>query len=111
MAGASVKRGELYRVHKPGGDPKQYRSFVIVSRQVLIDSRFATVICAPVFSAGEGLSTQVAVGEEEGLKHASWIMCDNLVSLRKSDLTQFIGSLAKSRLPELDRAIRIALGL
>ena len=31
-----MKRGELYRVHKPGGDPKQYRVFVVVSRQVLI---------------------------------------------------------------------------
>src|SRR5207247_9848709 len=24
-SGASVKRGELYRVRKPGGDPKQHR--------------------------------------------------------------------------------------
>jgi len=60
---------------------------VIVSRQALIDSRFSTVICAPVFSHGEGLSTQVAVGPDEGLKYSSWIMGDNLVSLRKSDLT------------------------
>src|SRR5438093_1873100 len=60
-SGASVKRGELYRVRKPGGDPKQHRVFVLVSRQVLIDSRFSTVICAPVFTNGQGLSTQVAV--------------------------------------------------
>ncbi len=106
-----MKRGEIYRVYKPGGDPKQYRSFVVVSRQVLIDSRFSTVVCAPVFSSGEGLSTQVGVGAEEGLKHPSWIMCDNLVSLRKADLTQFIGSLAKPRLAELDRALRMALEL
>jgi len=49
-----VRRGELYRVFKPGGDPKQYRTFAIVSRAALIDSRFSTVICAPVFSNGEG---------------------------------------------------------
>jgi len=98
-------------VHKPGGDPKQYRTFVIVSRQVLIDSQFSTVICAPVFSHGEGLSTQVAVGPDEGLKHASWIMCDNLVSLRKSDLAQFLGSLATPRLAELDQALKMALDL
>jgi mRNA interferase MazF len=52
-----MRRGELYRVYKPGGDLKQYRTFVVVSRQVLIDSKFSTVICAPVFSRGEGLST------------------------------------------------------
>jgi mRNA interferase MazF len=106
-----VKRGELYRVHKPGGDPKQYRVFVIVSRQVLIDSRFSAVICAPVFSSGEGLSTQVAVGPDEGLKHPSWIMCDNLVSLRKTDLTHFLGSLSRMKLTELNQALRMALDL
>lgn len=98
-------------MYKPGGDPRLYRTFAIVSRQVLIDSRFSTVVCAPVFTTGEGLSTQVAVGEDEGLKHPSWIMCDNLVSLRKSDLTQFIGTLPKSRFTELDRALKMALEL
>lgn len=93
-----MTRGELYRVHKPGGDSKQYRTFVVVSRQVLIDSRFSTVVCAPVFTSGEGLSTQVAVGPDEGMKHESWIMCDNLVSLRKADLTQYVGSLSPSKL-------------
>jgi mRNA interferase MazF len=104
-----VKRGELYRVAKPGGDLKQFRIFVVVSRQVLIDSKFSTVICAPVFSSGQGLSTQVAVGPEDGLKHASWIMCDNLVSLRKSDLTQFVGSLSSAKLSDLFRALKMAL--
>jgi mRNA interferase MazF len=106
-----MTRGELYRVFKPGGDPKQYRSFVIVSRQVVIDSKFSTVICAPVFTNGEGLSTQVAVGLEEGLKHSSWIMCDNLVSLRKADLTNYIGSLSLAKLLELNGALRMALDL
>jgi mRNA interferase MazF len=106
-----MKRGEIYRVHKPGGDPKECRAFVIVSRQVLIASRFSTVVCAPIFSIGEGLSTQVAVGTDEGLKHESWIMCDNLVSLRKSDLTNYIGSLAPAKIAELNRALKMALDL
>jgi mRNA interferase MazF len=106
-----MRRGELYRVQKPGGDPKSHRVFVVVSRQVLLDSRFSTVICAPVFSIGQGLSTQVAIGPEHGLKHPSWIMCDNLASLRKSDLTQFIGELGQTKLGELNRALKHALGL
>ena len=106
-----MKRGELYRVHKPGGDPKQYRVFVVVSRQVLIDSKFSTVICAPVFSSGEGLSTQVGVGPDEGLKHPSWIMCDNLVGLRKTDLTHFLGSLTTVKLSELNQSLKMALDL
>ena len=106
-----MTRGELYRVFKPGGDPKQYRIFVVVSRQLLIDSRFSTVICAPVFTNGEGISTQVAVDLAEGMKHSSWIMCDNLVSLQKADLTNYVGSLSPAKLLELNAALKMALDL
>lgn len=106
-----MKRGELYRVYRPGGDTKRFRTYVIVSRQALIDSLFSTVICAPVFSNGRGLLTQVAVGPTEGLKHSSWIMCDQLMSLRKSDLTNYVGSLPEAKLLELEDALRAALDL
>jgi len=106
-----MTRGELYRVFKPGGDPKQYRIFVVVSRQLLIDSKFSTVVCAPVFTNGESLSTKVAVDIAEGMKHSSWIMCDNLVSLRKADLTNYVGSLSAAKLLELNRALKLALDL
>jgi mRNA interferase MazF len=106
-----VRRGELYRVFKPERDPRQYRFFAIVSRPALIESRFSTVICAPVFSNGEGLSTQVAIGPDDGMKHPSWIMCDNLVSVRKSELTDYVGLLSNSKLAELDEALKRALDL
>jgi len=106
-----VRRGEIYRVHRPSGDPKLFRSYVVVSRQTLIDSRFPTVICAPIFSRGQGASTQVFIGIDEGMKHDSWILCDNLVSLRKVEMTQFVGSLASAKIGELDRALKMALAL
>jgi mRNA interferase MazF len=106
-----MRRGQIYRVRQPEGDPKRQRCFVVVSRQVLVDSNYATVICAPIFTNGTGLSTQVPVGPEDGLKHHSWIVCDNLRSVLKRDLTHFIGSLAQSKLQNLDDALRIALAL
>ncbi len=106
-----MRRGQIYRVQKPEGDPKRHRCFVIVSRQSLIDSTYATVVCAPIYSNGDGLSTQIAVGQDEGLKHESWIACDNLRSLRKAELSQFVGSLSYVKLEELDNALRVALAL
>jgi len=106
-----MRRGEIYRVHRPGDDPKRYRCFVVISRQALIDSKFPTVVCAPIFTKGHGLSTQVQVGFEEGLKHESWILCDNLVSLRKTQLSSFVGSLSPSRIAQLNRALKMALAL
>jgi mRNA interferase MazF len=107
-----VKRGELYRVfRRPGKDPKKSRVFVVVSRQLLVDSAYSTVICAPVYSERLGLSTQVEIGLDEGLKGDSCIHCDGLVSLSKSSLTNYIGSLSELKRDELNAALKIALAL
>jgi len=107
-----VKRGDLFRVkHPTSRDPKKSRVFVIVSRQALIESRFSTVICAPVYSVHDELSTQVLIGIDEGLKHDSSIHCDELVSLPKSRLTDFIGSLPPPKIPELNSALLRALDI
>ena len=107
-----MKRGDLYRVTNPSAkDPKRSRVFVVVSRQVLIESRFSTVVCAPVYSLHDGLFTQVPVGVDEGLKHDSSIHCDELVSLPKSALTNYVGTLHPARIRDLDSALRIALEL
>ena len=46
-----MKRGDLYLLRRPGaGDPKKQRVMIVVSRQTLVDSRFPTVVCAPVFT-------------------------------------------------------------
>ena len=58
-----------------------------------------------------GRGTQVAVGPAEGLKHPSWIFCDDLASVRKSQLTDFVGTLSSAKLSRLSQALRIALDI
>ena len=107
-----MRRGDLYRVKRPSPrDPKKFRVFVIVSRQILIDSRFSTAICAPVYTTHTGLSTQVAVGIDAGLKHDSSIHCDEPISLPKYMLTDYIGNLPSEKLYLLEKALKIALQL
>jgi mRNA interferase MazF len=98
-------------VHPTARDPRKQRVFAVVSRQVLIDSRFSTVVCAPIYSAHEGLSTQVLLGIDEGLKHESSIHCDELVSLPKSALTNYVGTLSGEKIEAVNRALCIALDL
>lgn len=106
-----MKRADLYRVRRPPGDPKPARTFVVVSRQALIDSAYSTVVCAPVFSERHGLPTQVPVGTTEGLKHHSAIHCDGLVSIEKVRLTDYVSHLSTAKVVELDRALEAALDL
>ena len=107
-----MQRGDLYLVRKPGHvDPRKQRVFVVVSRQILVDSHFTTAICAPVYSRHDGLSTQIGVGISEGLKHDSSIHCDELISLPKAMLTQYVGRLDGDKIEALNAALAIALAL
>ncbi len=107
-----MNRGDCYLVRKSGSaDPRKQRVFVVVSRQALVDSRFSTLICAPVYSKHDGLSTQVEAGIAEGLKKDSSIHCDELVSLPKSVLTNYVGSLKSAALNQLNGALAVALGV
>jgi len=106
-----MRRGDLYRVRRPPGDPRPSRVFVVVSRQALLDSKFSAAVCAPIYTQGRELGTQVAVGPEAGLKHPSWIFCDDLASVRKSQLTDFVGTLSSAKLSVLSQALRIALDI
>ena len=107
-----MQRGDLYLVRKSGSaDPRKQRVFVVVSRQFLIDSKFSTVICAPVYSRHNGLSTQISIGIAEGLKQESSIHCDELVSVSKSLLTRFVGRVYHEKLHAMDAALAIALEL
>ncbi len=107
---AMLRRGDLFRVQKPGkGDPKSHRVFVVVSRQESLNSAYSTAICAPVFTEGGGTKAEVRVDERHGLKHVSFVQCDNLMSLPKAALTQFIGSLDAKTLELLNRAVVAAV--
>jgi mRNA interferase MazF len=74
-------------------------------------SRFSSVFCAPVYSQHDGLSAQVRVGIDEGLKRDSSIHCDELVSLPKAFLTHYVGLLSDAKTRDLNRALLTALDL
>ena len=109
--GSQLRRGELYRVRHPSGDPKRSRVVVVVSRPAHLASRFSTAICAPVYSQRSGLSSEVAVGPAEGLKHSSAILCDVLTSFPRSQLTDYVGTLGPTKLAALRTALRIAIAV
>jgi mRNA interferase MazF len=107
-----MKRGELYRVSLGSKtDTKKQRVYVIVSRQELIDSVYSTIICAPVYTNYEGLSTQVPVGIKEGLRHSSAIRCDELISILRTRLTDYVGILSEKKLIDMGYALSIAIGI
>jgi len=109
---SGLRRGEIYRVRQPQhGDPKKSRCFAVVSRQDLLDSKANRVLCAPINTSGVGLSTEVQVGVDEGLKRDSVINCDQITRLEKSMLTDYVGVLSPAKLRQLRTALQIAFDI
>src|SRR5260370_34641975 len=109
---SGLRRGEIYRFRQPQhGDPKKSRCFAVVSRQDLLDSKANRVLCAPINTSGVGLSTEVPVGVDEGLKHDSVINCDQITRLEKNMLTDYVGVLSQTKIKQLRTALLVALDL
>jgi hypothetical protein len=106
-----MRRGEIYRVHHPSDDPKLYRCSEVVSRQTLIDSKFPIrhLRTHPdsgprILYSGLGRHRRRPEARKMGPLRSPG-------SLRKVQLTRFVGSLTRSKRAELDRALKMALAL
>jgi mRNA interferase MazF len=67
-------------------------------------------VVAEITTTIRGIAIEVAVGSREGLGKPSVVNCDNLRTIAKSALVRKLGSLSRSRYPEVKRAVGYALG-
>jgi mRNA interferase MazF len=79
------------------GDPREFRVFVIASRQLLVDSRYFDADLRP-----RPFGPRRAVHSIQG---------DELVSIPKTMLTDFVGRLSPAKLQLLNRTLIISLDL
>ena len=80
------------------------RPVLILTRE-LVRPHLARVTVAPITSTVRGLSTEVAVGLDNGLDHPSVVSCDNILTIPTSALGRQIGRL----LPEQEATLTAAL--
>ena len=57
----------------------------------------------------DGRSPRLPRGE--GLKHDSAVHCDELVSLSKAAVTNYLGTLSSTRMESLNRSLKVALAI
>ena len=53
----------------------------------------------------------IEIGIDEGLKHDSAVYCDDLLSISKSMLTNYIGTLSDEKIKAVNTALRVALAI
>ena len=104
-----LQRFDRERIPERGAKPGFY---VVVSRTFVAENDdISTVVCAPVYSQVLGLTTEVVVGQEDGLPRTSAVRCDFLSLMFKSRLTDFVATLSSRKVRELNRALAVALDL
>lgn len=86
------------------------RPVVVLTRE-LVRPHLTSVTIAPITTSVRGVSTEVAVGEANGLATPSVISCDNITTIPTVALGRQIGLLLDGQEPALSEAIRAAFDL
>ncbi|MHB8296748.1 MAG: type II toxin-antitoxin system PemK/MazF family toxin [Acidimicrobiales bacterium] len=69
------------------------------------------VTVAPITDTIRGITSEVPVGQRNGLEHGSVVSCDNITTVRAAAVGDTIGPLFDDQEPELTRAICDAFDL
>lgn len=104
MTPPEPRRGELWMA-----DLDKRRPVVVLTRDPM--GRYLhSVIVAPVTSTVRGISTEVAIGDGDGVKKASVVSLDNLQLLQRARLRRKIGQVRPATMTRICAATAIATG-
>ncbi len=102
-----MNRGEIWNFRFDR--PDKQRPVLILTRQEIIRV-LHTVTVAPLTSTIRGVPSEVVVGAEVGLKQPSAINLHHLVTVPKSELRRFVGTVSDDTLQHVKEAVLFALG-
>lgn len=90
-------------------DLDKVRPVVVLTRDPL-GGLLHSVIVGPVTSTVRGLSTEVGVGADDGVRHESVVNLDNIQLLPRSRLRRHVGQVRPSTMRGICLAAAIAIG-
>lgn len=89
--------------------PDKRRPVVVLTRESLI-GLLATVTVAPITSTIRSAASEVALGEEDGMKGSCAVNLHNMAVVPMSRLGKRVAQLSSLRMDEICAAMRFALG-
>ena len=103
-----MKRGEVWWVDFPA--PTGRRPAVLLSRNQAYRVR-AAVTVVPLTRTIRGIASELSLGPSDGVPKASVANADNVTTVAKSRLQEYLTTLSTANLALLERAIKFALDL
>ena len=84
---------------------------IVLTRDAAIPV-LAAVVVAPITRTIREISSEVSLGPDEGLPEECVAACDSILTIPKDRCDEDpVGELDATRVPELDAALRFALGI
>ena len=103
-----MKRGEVWWVNFPA--PAGRRPAVLVSRNQAYPIRnHVTVV--PLTRTGRHIPTQIPLGPEDGVPKSSVANADDIATVPKGMVADYLCVLSTSKMQALEKAIKFALDL
>lgn len=103
-----MRRGDVYWAQLPS--PVGKRPVVLVSRDQAYSLK-TRVTVVPLTRTVRGIPTEVRLGPSEGLPKVGVANADEIVTLPRELLRGHLATLSRSKMQELDVALRFALSL
>lgn len=111
----TIQRGQIYFIDMPpqqGNIQAGHRPVIVVQNNVGNCFSPTVIVCPITSKKKKELPTHLHIGASGGLYFDSTILCEQLQTIQKTELKYYVGIISdKNTLQELDKKIRISLGL
>jgi mRNA interferase MazF len=109
------RRGEVWLIDfgdPVGREQSGSRPAVVVSSDLLNDSRAGVVVAVPITTAYRGLPSHVEIDRGgSGLDHVSYAKCEDVKSISEQRLLGRLGAVSDEAIFQIARALRFLLDL
>lgn len=102
-----MNRGEIWYFEFK--KPDKARPVLILTRQEVLPY-LNTVTVVPITRTIRGVPSEVILGIQEGLKESCVANLHHLMTIPKSGIRHFVGSLSPSKMDQIKEAMLFALG-
>lgn len=110
-----MKRGEIYILEtkdSKGNIQAGKRPVIVVQNDVGNTYSPTTIVCCITSKTKKGLPMHLEIGRVGGLKLDSTILCEQILTVNKTDLRQYVGAVTNTdTLNRLDRCLSLSLGI
>ena len=103
-----MRRGEVWWITFPGAAGR--RPGVLISRSQAYRVRTGVTV-VPLTRKIRHIRAEVALGPADGIPHSSVANTDDITTVQKSRVEEYLAALSSEKLEELERAIKFALDL